>query len=355
MSHFIHLAKWLEVDVYLETVFICALGMIGPQEGRAMSEVKSFRDAESGFDLHEARVKNTKVKLCPNAGFNLFSIEHDGIQFLKEPSKLKELPGFMYGVPVIYPMPNRVKNSEFVFQGKSYKFTPNNDEHFLHGLAHDVAWNAEVPEANNDQCVFKGSLAFEPGSKRYDLFPFAHVLNLKITIRSGSVRWDYEVDNAKGTGPVPIGMCLHPWFLYQGERKQTFLKVPATHVMEAEKLIPTGKLVDLAGSKFDARNPISLENFVIDDVYFGMTPEQPAEIYFRDKKIKVVLKASEDFTHLVVYTPAEKPWFCVENQSCSTDAHNLHQRGLTKESHLLVVEPGKKHTGWIEYSFEVAK
>jgi aldose 1-epimerase len=65
-------------------------------------------------------------------------------------------------------------------------------------------------------------------------------------------------------------------------------------------------------------------------------------------------KASADFTHLVVYTPQE-PWFCVENQTCSTDAHNLYTLGWDKESHLMVLEPGQTHSGFVEYRFKYYK
>ena len=44
--------------------------------------------------------------------------------------------------------------------------------------------------------------------------------------------------------------------------------------------------------------------------------------------------------------------FCVRAQTCSTDAHNLFARGLKRESHLQVVEPGKTGSGWVELKAE---
>jgi len=51
---------------------------------------------------------------------------------------------------------------------------------------------------------------------------------------------------------------------------------------------------------------------------------------------------------MVVYTQ-QPAFFCVENQTCSTDAHNLYARGLKDISHLLTVRPGSKDTGWVHY------
>jgi aldose 1-epimerase len=50
----------------------------------------------------------------------------------------------------------------------------------------------------------------------------------------------------------------------------------------------------------------------------------------------------------VVYTPPERPFFCVENQSCSTDAHNLYSQGLQEAAHLTILDPGDSLAAWIE-------
>ncbi len=195
-------------------------------------------------------------------------------------------------------------------------------------------------------------MPFQPGSELFKLFPLAHTLSLNIEALDNGVRWTYSVDNTKGGKPVPFGFAIHPYILYQGPREKTYITIPTTNLMESEKLLPTGKLLDLAGSKYDARQPKSLEGFLSDDVYFGMKSSAPTIIDFRQPRIKITLKASEDFTHLVLYTPKDEPWFCVENQTCSTDAHNLFARGLKKESHLQVVEPGKVASGHVEMRFE---
>jgi aldose 1-epimerase len=52
---------------------------------------------------------------------------------------------------------------------------------------------------------------------------------------------------------------------------------------------------------------------------------------------------------MVVYIQPQNPFFCVENQTCSTDAHNLHSRGLEEVSHLLFAPPGGASEGWVHY------
>ena len=53
----------------------------------------------------------------------------------------------------------------------------------------------------------------------------------------------------------------------------------------------------------------------------------------------------------MVFTPSGKPIFCMENQTCSTDAHNLYNRGLVDESSLIVLGSGEKHAGWITFTW----
>jgi aldose 1-epimerase len=92
-----------------------------------------------------------------------------------------------------------------------------------------------------------------------------------------------------------------------------------------------------------------LSDLALDDVFWGMTPDAPPGYRSEDAGIRVDLPASEHFTHMVIYTPKGQPFFCMENQTCSTDAHNLHAKGLIRESHLLVVDPGQSMTGRVQF------
>jgi len=323
------------------------------------AEVKTWSDAETGWTIHQATAGNTVALVAPDAGCNLYSIKIDGREILKTPKSLKDLRGFMYGNPICYPTPNRVAKAEFTFEGQTFKFPANNGTNFLHGLVHSAPWEhvSSQVDGAKETVTMNFQLVFKEGTEWYQLFPLAHTLKMTIVVGAGSVGFHYTVDNTAGTKAVPFGLCFHPWFLYLGERRHTYLHVPASHVFEVSDptptgLIPTGKLLELKGNPHDLSEPRSLQDFVIDDVFFGMTPDKTAVIDYRDVKLKLSLPATADFTHMVVYTPNE-PWFCVENQTCSTDAHNLHARGLTKEAHLLIVPPGKTHTGTAE--FKIAK
>ena len=61
------------------------------------------------------------------------------------------------------------------------------------------------------------------------------------------------------------------------------------------------------------------------------------------------IECSEAFNHAVVFTSPEKEFFCIEPQTCSTDAFNMAEKGFAKEAHLLTLEPGNKHMHRISF------
>src|SRR5688572_5047143 len=126
------------------------LMLLGPALAGA-ADVTSIVDEETGWKIIQIKEGNTVAKVCREAGCNLYSIQYKGRELLRTPPRLKELPGFMYGTPLLYPTPNRVRDSKLTFDGKTYSFTPNNGRNFLHGLVHNVAWQepAAKPDADN--------------------------------------------------------------------------------------------------------------------------------------------------------------------------------------------------------------
>lgn len=119
--------------------------------------------------------------------------------------------------------------------------------------------------------------------------------------------------------------------------------------------MPTGRLVDVGTTPLDLRAARSLEGFFADDVFFGIETSKPILIEHREVGATLSIRVSEDFTHAVVFSPEGKPAFCVENQTCSTDAHNLYANELTRAAHLQIVEPGETHSGHVEYQINVNK
>ena len=105
-------------------------------------------------------------------------------------------------------------------------------------------------------------------------------------------------------------------------------------------------------SERDIREWSAVSAYYVDQIYYGMSSDKTVEIDYRDWGYTMTLRASDDMVALVVYLPPHRAGFCIENQTCSTNAHNLHAQGLVKEANLIILEKGQSHTGWIDYKLE---
>ena len=337
--------------------FITAGGCGSEKGGSQMTPVYSARvetDSASGqpvIVLERSGAHPMSARIAPRSGANLFSLTYDGKELLYANSDLNQLPGYRFGTPVLYPAPNRVAKGVFSFEGRTFDWGVNEKDRFLHALVHSGPWENETPTATADKAEVLTWLDFVPGTPYYEKFGYDHRLNLRFSLDSLGIKIEYEVVNRDSLS-IPFGFALHPYFNFIDDRNRILLCVPAKAHMQAVDLMPTGELESLDGSVYDLRTPTAVGMLSLDEVYYGMEPQSPAFIEYQDSGLKLILKSSADFTHMVVYAQPQNPFVCVENQTCSTDAHNLHARGLADVAHLLTAPPGEVFTGWVRYDIE---
>jgi hypothetical protein len=114
--------------------------------------------------------------------------------------------------------------------------------------------------------------------------------------------------------------------------------------------LPTGRLADVAGTALDLRHAVAVGTLDLDHVFTRVEPGRHAAVEYRGTGLRIGLEANGDFSHLVLYTPQGEGFFCFENQTCSTDAHNLFARGFTDVSGLKTLEPGAVRRGSVSYA-----
>jgi aldose 1-epimerase len=294
-----------------------------------------------------------EARIAPEAGGNLFSFKVGGDELLDHPEKLADLARHG-GMPVLFPTPNRVRDAVMTFQGQTFHFKANDRTNFIHGLVKTRPWQqARPPRADGHEAVAALVLDWDERQPEWSAFPIKHRLTVTYTVEAGGLRIGYRVHNLDRR-LLPYGFGLHPYFRILGARKDVTITVPLDQRMEAVNLLPTGTLLPVAGTPYDLRRPTPLEGLALDDVYFGLTPARRARIHYQSAGLEVTLAASREFTHLVVFTPPRRPIFALEDQTCSTDAHNLWSQGKKAESHLLVLAPGASGHGQVTWSLKRA-
>lgn len=256
------------------------------------------------------------------------------------------------GTPVLYPTPNRVRNGMFRYRGKIYNQLKRGESVFEHGLVHNEAWRYSEPVISSEGVCFNTWIDFNKESILFEAFPFTHRLLLEFSLSMDGIKVSYTIQNM-GEREVPFGFGLHPFFMKLSGEDETYVTIPAYYVMDyTSDLLPTGRLIEVKNTIYDIRKGIQIGALDLDHVFTGITEGEFAEIEYRGSGIKVTLSATKDFSHIVLYSPNGKNYFCIENQTCSTDTHNLYERGFSAESGLKFVPVRQIHSGYIKYSIQ---
>lgn len=310
------------------------------------------------YDDTEHPDRSVTVGIAPELGSNMFRFragERDIIY--SEPELLKRCD--FTGNFVLWPLPNRVRDKRYTYQGRAYSLAdvtrPQGNDVLIHGLVFDRPWRHNPPVLGDDLVAVTTYIDITPESPHYDAYPFDSRLALTYTLTREGVRVAYSVEN-RGTDDLPFGFALHPYFATLSGSANTLISLPATEIMEADdELLPTGRVLRVDGimyAPFDLREPTPVANLKLDHVYMGLRPGADAVIDYSGQGLALRLSASDDFTHMVVYTLGGDAFFCLENQTCATDAANLYNRDLRELAHLQEVHPGETRTGYIQYTIK---
>ncbi len=247
--------------------------------------------------------------------------------------------GATYGVPILYPTPNRIKNDKFVYEGEEFNAT-------MHGALRYHNFEPVEVDVRADGVSVTAKASYDKDSKLYVDFPFASVFSVTLRITESSLHWEFSVENT-GEQSVPYSLALHPFFCKHGE---SFISTNASSVMEmTDEKYPTGNMCELETLGITSGEKMSVEQQELDHV-FSMQLPPIATIHYPEIGKKINLTASNEFGKMVIYTPKNKGWFCVENQTSSTDCHNMHNNGYVAEANLQIVAVGETAKSYIKYT-----
>ncbi len=278
------------------------------------------------------------VTVCPEDGMNMHAIRYKG-HTVVEIQEDRRKAGKLYAVPILYPTPNRVRNNQWTLGDQTCPAV-------MHGIARYMQFQTEEVEQTDDYCRITAVCQWDGEQERFALFPYVSQFRVMIVNDGQELRFLYEITDLDQK-VLPYGLALHPFF--SSDRTEQ-IQVNAEEIMEmTEDKLPTGRLLPVSGTEWDLRSPRAVSELELDHVYTTMEDNPKAEIHFAD--FRLTLSASAEFGHMVVFTP-DAPYFCLENQTCSTDAHNMYQNGYQKESGLIQVLPGESQRGWIAFHFE---
>jgi aldose 1-epimerase len=301
-------------------------------------------DAREGVTIYTL-VENgaAQAEIVPAWGDNCFSF--------RAPDEVMELVSFeqfrlkptSYGVPILFPFPNRIRDGKFTFRGETFEVDPK-----IHGFVRDKAWTVENTGASDEDGAWLHA-SFEAasvGDRILKQFPFPFRLEVVHRLKNGVLRMETVVKNT-GTRDMPFGFGIHPYF-----RKPTSgaIRVPANARWDLVENLPTGNRSPVEES-VDLRAGAALDTLILDDVFTDLTPDADGLVRCVitdavNQRETVIAFLPEIFPNAVVFTPPPgRESVCIEPQTCPTDAFNLHERGVA--SNMIVLPPGGSAAFWI--------
>jgi aldose 1-epimerase len=222
----------------------------------------------------------------------------------------------------LVPYSNRLGHRRFQWKGRSYRTEPGfgDEPHSLHGVGWRRSW--VVTDSAPDRAVLELT---HPSDAEW---PFAFHAEQVFELTPTSLRISMTATNIDAR-TAPMGLGWHPYFPKRS-RSRIHLEVAERWDNDALKLpvrkvAQTGLDADVAALDFD-------------HCFEGWR----GEARIRDERLS--LRLSSSLGRVVVYTPRDKPYFCVEPVSHLSNA--IHMAEPVAHG-LAALEPAQPLSAWM--------
>lgn len=229
----------------------------------------------------------------------------------------------------LVPYSNRLGYRRFRWHGQDHTTAPNFDDnpHSVHGVGWLRAWAVVSRSATSAELAY----AHTPDAH----WPFAFAARQRFELAADGLRMHLAITNTDERAQ-PAGLGWHPYFPKRS-RSRLHAEVNSRWEPDASGL-PVRQLPQ-AGIDGD------VAHLAFDHCFDGWQ----GAARLRDEKLS--LKLTSSFSRLVVYTPATKPYWCVEPVSHVSNAIHMAEPA----SHGLVdLLPGQRLEGWMRIEVAAA-
>lgn len=284
---------------------------------------------------------DTELLLAPGRGASLLRLRVAGWDFLQgytDEAALDSLKWARSGW--LYPFPNRLRDGQYLWQGKHYQF-PLNDEatgNAIHGMLLGASMQLQSVHLGVDAVSVSCAYTDQGTNSSYP-FPFHIEITYSLT-RKGVFSARVDLEN-RGPVPAPFGLGWHPYFRVGEEPVDTWkLQVPQGEVaLVDERMLPTGAYRQLLiGPELQA-----IEKRTFDSCLRLKT--EPATLELRGSRGVIHWKQT-NFPFLQLFTPEVRNSIAIEPMTCGVDALNTGEG-------LLVLAPGARRTFSVDLQLNV--
>lgn len=241
----------------------------------------------------------------------------------------------------LVPYSNRIRNGRFEFEGRVFQLPLNfpPEHHSIHGSGWQSRWRVEAQGASN------ATLAFENLDGGENEWPSAYRAEQRFELSKEDLLIEISVSN-EGFERMPAGLGLHPYF---PRTPQCRVTASVGQMWESDdEVMPTRMIAPPAG--LNPGDGIQVDRTHLDNCYTGF--DGKAVIEWPEWRAKMTVQSGASLGFLVVFTPPNESFFCVEPVSAMTDAINLAAEGRG-DSGLRILAPGERFSAKVRYTPEL--
>jgi aldose 1-epimerase len=301
-------------------------------------DVVQLQDAASG----------TTVSIVPSVGNIAFELKVKGQNVLRWPfssvDDFKARPA-MSGIPFLGPWANRLDEQAFYANGTKYAFdmTLGNVRGAIpiHGfLTTTDRWRLMEANADAASAWAASRLEFFRNPAWMKQWPFAHTVDMTYRLSAGVLEVRTTITNLSAD-PMPLAVGFHPYYQLTDSRRDdwTISVAARTHWLLAPNKIPTGDTEPIE-RLFPQPAAARLGGYDLDDVFGDLVRDDRgrAVMSVAGKSQRLDITLGPGFRSVVVWSPRDSAFICIEPMAGITDALNLAQKGVYKE--LQTISPG---------------
>jgi len=274
-------------------------------------------------NLLQLRVGALRLALRPDLGGSIAGLWLGDLPVLRSTAAAALETSRLSGSFPMVPYSNRIGFQRFEWMGQSHTTTRNFDgnPHSLHGVAWQRPW---AVVASSDTSV---ELLYRHEADAH--WPFAFESRQRIDLTARSLTLHMDISNID-TRVQPAGLGWHPYF---HKRAGSHLQVGLNGRWDSDAAGLPAHLLPQA--PFDA-DVCALD---VDNVFEGW----PGHAQIRDEAVIVSLSSS--LPYLVIFTPQNKPYFCVEPVS---HISNAVQMADPAAHGVRALAPGARFEAWMK-------
>jgi len=285
-------------------------------------------EADSAAARFELRAGALRLAVRPDLGGAVAGLWHGETPILRstEPGTLASAPAAAM-FPLL-PYSNRLGYRRFRWRGRDYTTRANvaDSPHSMHGIGWQRPWR--IVSSSALELVLELRHAGDAD------WPFAFTARQYLALDTASFSARLQVANDAEI-EQPVGVGWHPYFVRRA-RSRIHVEVSQRWDCDAT-LLPTRKV---AQHGIDS----DLSHLAFDHCFEGW--HGPARI--RDERFSLQLASS--LTRLVVYTPPEREYFCIEPVSHVTNA--IHMADPAAHG-VVALAPGEAIDAWLRLEVAV--